>query len=159
MPKGKEKKNKEEDLKKEIRNLSEKIRSLEGSLAEVSKPYKEVIAQVDRLLTLSANYFRIIELYQRYGVISPEILVPQIKDPISKEIINILFEKNEQNISEITRKLKERRGKASRRIVREKLQTLEEEGVVVRTAPSKHKVYRISNDLIKKWSEVLGLIK
>ena len=159
MPKGKEKKNKEEDLKKEIRNLSEKIRSLEGSLAEVSKPYKEVIAQVDRLLTLSANYFRIIELYQRYGVISPEILVPQIKDPISKEIINILFEKNEQNISEITRKLKERRGKASRRIVREKLQALEEKGIVVRTAPSKHKVYRISTDLIKKWSEVLGLVK
>ena len=159
MPKGKEKGNKEEDLKKEIRNLSEKIRSLEGSLAEVSKPYKEVIAQVDRLLTLSANYFRIIELYQRYGVISPEILVPQIKDPISKEIINILFEKNEQNISEITRKLKERRGKASRRIVREKLQALEEKGIVVRTAPSKHKVYRISTDLIKKWSEVLGLVK
>ena len=159
MPKGKEKGNKEEDLKKEIRDLSEKIRSLEGSLAEVSKPYKEVIAQVDRLLTLSANYFRIIELYQRYGVISPEILVPQIKDPISKEIINILFEKNEQNISEITRKLKERRGKASRRIVREKLQALEEKGIVVRARPSKHKVYKISTDLIKKWSEVLGLIK
>ncbi len=159
MPKGKEKENKEEDLKKEIRDLSDKIRSLEGSLAEVSKPYKEVIAQVDRLLTLSANYFRIIELYQRYGVISPEILVPQIKDPISKEIINILFEKNEQNISEITRKLKERRGKASRRIVREKLQALEEKGIVVRARPSKHKVYKISTDLIKKWSEVLGLVK
>lgn len=159
MAKREDKKNKEEDLKKEIRDLTDKIRSLEESLAEVSKPYNEVITHMNKLLTLSVNYFRIIELYQRYGVISPEILVPQIKDSISKEIINILFEKSEQNISEITRKLKERRGKASRRIVREKLQALEEEGIVVRIQPSKHKVYRISIDLIKKWSKVLGLIK
>jgi len=54
-------------------------------------------------------------------------------DPISTEIIRVLSPCREMNISEITRSVKSARGKASRRIVREKLLKLEQRGIVVNT--------------------------
>lgn len=149
----------EEDLRRKIRKLSEKMESLEKALATLSAPYMEIVSQIEQLERVSRGYFRLIDLYQRYGSISPDIIIPGLKDPISEEIIRILFDKEERNISQITRDLRGRRGKASRRIVRERLKSLEERDVVVCEKGKRGKKYRVSQSLIEKWSQVLGLTK
>ena len=95
----------------------------------------------------------------KYGGVSPEITVPNVKDAISKEILNVLFDKNGQNISQITEIVRERRGSASRRIVREKLAKLEAAGYVIRKKTKKSVEYYVSEKLLKKWSQVLGFDK
>jgi len=53
-----------------------------------------------------------------------------VKDPLSQTIIGILAVKGSLNVSQITREVQAVRGKASRRIIRERLKRLEENGAV-----------------------------
>lgn len=147
----------EEDLKDQIRALSEKMESLEDSMKLVAAPYSQLIDYLDRFQKISSSYFRLLELYQRYGEISPDLLVPGVKDSISRDIVKILFERDGQNISQISDKLKERRGTSSRRIVRERLKSLEEKGVVRSKGSSRSKEYWLTEGYVRKWYELLGL--
>ncbi len=104
-----------------------------------------------------ASYLRLINIYMEYGKISPSIIFPEVKDPISREIIEILFSYGKLNTSQITEELKKSRGKASRRIVREKLNYLVERGIVECEERKNEKVYSISEYAIKKWLKVLGI--
>jgi DNA-binding transcriptional ArsR family regulator len=149
----------EEDLRKEIKELSEKMERLEKTLKEISTPYSQVVGYMERFQEISKGYFKLLELYERHGAVSPEVLLPGLKDPISVEIIKILFDAKERNISEMTRDLKRRRGSASRRIVRERLQILEEKGAIECVSTGKSKKYRISQEMLNKWSQVLALPK
>jgi len=54
-----------------------------------------------------------------------------VADPISKSVIEVLSSCEELSISEITRRVRVLRGRASRRIIRERLVRLEEKGAVV----------------------------
>ena len=146
-------------MRKDIRELSEKMEKLEETIREMSTPYSQALGYIEKFQDISKGYFRLLELYERYGAISPEVLLPGLKDPISIEIIKILFDAKERNISEITRELKNRRGTASRRIVRERLQILEEKGAVESASAGKSRKYRISQKLLDKWSQVLALPK
>jgi DNA-binding transcriptional ArsR family regulator len=149
----KREKDKDEDwLKNELEELSERLNRLEGILSDLSKP-------MDRFREVTSDYFRLMSLYSEHGTISPELLVPEVKDSISRDIIKILFEKSGQNISQITNSVRKKRGKASRRIVRSKIQDLEELGIVVGDQETKWTVYSISPELVKKWSQLLGLSK
>jgi len=96
-------------------------------------------------------------LYQRYGAISPDLLIPGVKDSISRDIVKVLFERDGQNISQITEKLKAMRGTASRRIVRERLAILAEKGVVKAKGSSRSKVYWLTEEYVDKWYDLLGL--
>ena len=146
-------------MRKDIRELSEKMEKLEETIREMSAPYSQALGYIEKFQDISKGYFRLLELYERYGAISPEVLLPGLKDPISIEIIKILFDAKERNISEITRELKNRRGTASRRIVRERLQILEKKGAVESASAGKNRKYRISQRLLDKWSQVLALPK
>jgi len=152
VDKDKNKDKEKEWLKKELEELGERLSRLEGVLNEISKP-------LDKFREVTSNYFKLINIYSEHGAISPELIVPEVKDPISKDIINALFEKGDQNISQITESLKKRRGKASRRIVRHKLQELEDKGIVIRGESTAHPTYSVSSELIKKWSQLLGFYK
>ncbi len=149
----------EEDIRKEIKELSEKIDRLEETLSKISKPYSDIVGYMSQFQSISKGYFRLLDLYDKHGSLSPEIIIPGLKDPISKDIVVILFNKKEQNISQITEELKKRRGTASRRIVRERLKALEEKNVVVCEEGSKTRKYSISEEVVEKWSQVLGLPK
>jgi len=138
-----------EDLRKEIKELNSRIAELEGIISELQEPLR-------RLRSAASGYYKFIDLFMKYGGVSPDKIIPGVKDSISKEIINILFEKNGQNISQITEVLRTRRGSASRRIVREKLVSLERAGYVVRKPTKKSVEYYVSEELVKKWSQVLG---
>lgn len=57
-------------------------------------------------------------------------------DPISKAVIQALSDCEALNVSETTRRVRDIRGRASRRIVRSRLQYLEERGIVIRVGGS-----------------------
>ncbi|NIP34411.1 MAG: hypothetical protein GWN18_05680, partial [Thermoplasmata archaeon] len=83
---------------------------------------------------------------------------PELKDPISIEIVKVLFDKADLNVSEITDQLRDRRGSASRTIVRERLQGLVEKGIVIaREGPQGVTHYSISEEVADRWYRMLGL--
>jgi DNA-binding transcriptional ArsR family regulator len=142
----------EEDLRDEVRKLSARIGELEGMLVQLREPFGQ-------LQDVSRNYFRLIELYMRFGEVSPEAAIPGLKDPISRDIVNALFQKGGQNISEITEAVRARRGTASRRIVRDKLAELGRDGIVRGERRTKTVEYHVSDEVVRKWSQLLGFHK
>ncbi len=127
-------------------------------MVRLSQPYSQLVGYLDRLQEISRSYFRLLDLLQRYGSLSPDMAIPEVKDPISREIVNVLFERGDRNISQIAQALRARRGTASRRIVRERLKTLEERGVVRSSRGSRGKVYDVTEETVRRWSRVLGLV-
>ena len=147
----------QEDLEKQIKSLHEKMGNLEDAMSKVSGPYSQLLEYMDRFQKISSSYFRMLGLYQRHGAISPDLLIPNVKDSISRDIVKVLFERDGQNISQITEKLKDMRGTASRRIVRERLKGLEGKGVVRSKGSPRSKEYWLTERYIEKWYELLGL--
>ncbi|OGS56667.1 MAG: hypothetical protein A3K60_01430 [Euryarchaeota archaeon RBG_19FT_COMBO_56_21] len=131
--------------------------SLENSMSKVTAPYSQLLDYIERFQKISSSYFKMLGLYQRFGAISPDLLIPGIKDPISRDIVKVLFERDGQNISQITDKLKDMRGTASRRIVRERLKLLEEKGVLKGRGSPRSKEYWLTQEYIDKWYDLLGL--
>ena len=121
----------------------------------MAEPYHQVMGILDEL---SERYMLLMKMYLKHGYISPELVVEE-KEPIAAEIIKILFEKGELNISEIERVLREKRGAASRKTIRERLKSLSGDGVVGIIGETGRKKYRISDDLTRKWLEMLGIMK
>jgi len=149
----------EDELHKEIRELKEQVSQLSEALETAVRPYQEVLGQLDELQGIARRYFGLLELYQRYGEISPDVVIPGLKDPISQEIVRILFDKGDRNISQIAEQMKQRRGSASRRIIRERLEQLVEIGAVTVSSGSKQRRFSVSDEVVQKWSQLLGLHK
>lgn len=149
----------EEDQGKRIQELTQRIEELEETIRQVTQPYSELARQLSMFQDTVQKYFRLMDLYQKHGVVSIDTILPQLKDPISKDIMRILLDKPGLNISEITEELRARRGSSSRRIVRERLGELLEQKLVVERADRKEKTYEISEEVVRKWSQVLGLSK
>ncbi len=147
----------DEDLQKQIKQLSQKMEGVEESLSKVAGPYSQLLEYIDRFQKISGSYFKMLALYQRYGAISPDLLIPGVKDSISRDVVKVLFERDGQNISQITDRLKEMRGTASRRIVRERLKGLEQKGVVRSKGSAHSKDYWLTPEYIDKWYDLLGL--
>ncbi len=147
------------DLQDDVRELRKQVEALREALAQVAEPYRELAGYMDQLQTIARGYFRLLDLYAKHGAVSPDVVVPGLKDDISKAILTALFEKADRNISQITEAVKAKRGTASRRIVRERLQALVRDGVVVASSGSRAHTYRVSEEVTAKWSQVLGLSK
>jgi hypothetical protein len=103
------------------------------------------------------NYLRIVDLALKHGGLSPEMLIPEIKDPISKDIVKVLLRRSNQNITQITDSLRNERGSASRRIVREKIKILEEMDIVEPGGDKKVPTYHLTEKVLIKWSQLLGI--
>jgi DNA-binding transcriptional ArsR family regulator len=143
----------------EIEDLSKRIGQLEEALRDVARPYAELSDHISRFQDIVGRYFRLLNIYQKHGSISIDVILPEVKDPISKEIMRILFDKPGLNISQITEELRSRSGSASRRIVRGRLQELSERELLIESTGKKQKTYEISESVVRKWSQVLGLSK
>jgi DNA-binding transcriptional ArsR family regulator len=144
---------------KRIQELTERIAQLEEAIRQVSVPYSQLAAQLATFQDTVGKYFRLMDLYQRYGVVSIDTILPEVKDPISKDILRILLDRPGLNITQLTDGLKGRRGSSSRRIVREKLKDLAEKKLVIEEPGRNERSYRLSEDVVKRWSQVLGLNK
>ena len=137
------------DLSKEVNELNKRISELEKMLSTIIQPIRQVTS-------ITQNYLRIVNILIEKGGLPPEVILTDVKDSISKEIIRTLMEKNEQNISEITERVRTKRGTSSRRIIRERLKTLEEKNLVQKTMKGQRYVYSLTEKVIKKWSQLLG---
>lgn len=142
-----------------IEELTQRIAELEDALRQVTRPYTELADQLGRFQGMVQRYFQLMDLYQKHGVISVEVILPQVKDPISKEVLRILLDHPGYNISEVTEELRVRTGSASRRIVRQRLASLTEQGLVHEEKGRKASGFHLSDDVVRKWSQMLGLLK
>ncbi|NLK25095.1 MAG: ArsR family transcriptional regulator [Euryarchaeota archaeon] len=149
----------EPDRDRRIDELSERIANLEAALRQVTRPYIELVDQLGQFQRIVQKYFRLLDLYQRHGIIAIDVILPQLRDPISKEIMRILLERPGQNISQVAEELRVRTGSSSRRIVRGRLDELVKEGLIVEERGKKSSSFRVSETVIKKWTEVIGLTK
>ncbi|HYS99629.1 MAG TPA: hypothetical protein VEO20_03095 [Thermoplasmata archaeon] len=149
----------QDDLQKEIRELRAQVEALRTALSDVTRPYAELMEYVDRLQDASRGYFRILDLYAKYGKVSPDLVIPGLKDDISRHIVVALFDRPDRNISQITEAVKGKRGTASRRIVRRRLEDLQRDGIVVATPGSRTRTFRVAGEVAEKWSQVLGVSK
>ena len=119
-----------------------------------------LLRQVEGLAQAQESYLRLLTLYARYGVISPEILVPAAKDAISRDIVRVLAQVSEANLPTLTSRLRDERGTASRRIVKARMEALAKVGAVeVRRSAGGHTFWRLSDEVVRKWSQLLGLVK
>ena len=149
----------EPDRDPRIDELNERIANLEAALRQVTRPYIELVDQLGQFQRIVQKYFRLLDLYQRHGIIAIDVILPQLRDPISKEIMRILLELPGQNISQVAEELRVRTGSSSRRIVRGRLDELVKEGLIVEERGKKSSSFRVSETVIKKWTEVIGLTK
>lgn len=140
----------DEELPKQIKELNRRIAELEGMMARLMAPVQEMQKSAQK-------YLRLVDLALRHGGLSPELLLPEVKDPISKDIVKVLIEKSGQNISQITERVRARRGSASRRVVRERLKVLEQEGIVEQRGEGAVPTYYLSEEVLRKWSQLLGI--
>src|SRR2546428_563250 len=148
----------QDDLEKEIRELRSQIEALRSALSDVTRPYTELMAYVGRLQDVSRGYFRILDLYAKYGKVSPDLVIPGLKDDISRHIVVALFDRPDRNISQITEAVKRKRGTASRRIVRERLEDLERQGIVVATPGSRTRTVRVAAEVAVEGPQRRGLM-
>ncbi len=127
-----------EELLNEVIKRIEKIESYLESLDDEELRYARHLMiglALPPLRALEASR-RLISLLQgRYYTI----------DKISYTILEVLADCKPLNISEITRRVKALRGKASRRTIREKLLQLEEYGLVINIGTSNRPRYILIN--------------
>lgn len=138
------------DLTDEIRKLNNRISELEKMLSTLTQPLR-------RIQDTTSSYLRIIRLLLEHGGITPELIIPDVKDPISKEIVQVLMDKKEQNISQITELVRNKRGTASRRIIREKVTELTDKNIIQKQQKGSLNVYSLSKEIIIKWSKLVGI--
>jgi len=140
------------ELTKEIKSLNKRIDELESMLRAVVQPFQEMRKS-------TSSYVRLIGLMLEHGGLTPDTILPNIKDPIEQNIVRVLTQKKDLNISQITEHVRSKRGTASRRIIREKLKTLESKKIVYSQLKGSRTVYNLTDEVIKKWSQLLGFIK
>lgn len=143
------------DLQDDVRELRKQMEALRAAISEVAAPYRELTEYMEELRTIARSYFRLLDLYAKHGSVSPELVVPGLKDDISKAILATLFEKGDRNVSQITDAVKAKRGTASRRIVRERLQEMVKDGILVVSGGSRGRTYNVSEEVASKWSLLL----
>ena len=137
------------DLTDEVKKLNERIEELEKMLSAVIKPLQDT-------RRIAENYLRLTGILLDKGGLTPDAILPDVKDPISKEIVRVLLDKSEQNISQITELVRSRRGTASRRIIRQRINELIEKDIIRKTMKGSKYVYGLTDKVIRKWSQMLG---
>ena len=133
-----------------IKDLDEKLNRIEYLLEYLSREIETIktiigLTEDQNILNPLQSTIKIhkiaTEEYRR--IIAYEKLIRSEKiDKISQEILRILAYIGPMNISEITKELRRRRGRASRRTVSQRLKNLEEKGLVTLNKKGKEKRYR-----------------
>ncbi|MGC8678748.1 MAG: ArsR family transcriptional regulator [Fervidicoccaceae archaeon] len=111
-------------LLKEVLNRLEKLEEL--ILTHIEDPTMRLALEL--AMSFQIPVLRATQIALR---ISNVFLKERKKDPISLAILMILaMEKRSMSVSELSRKVKELRGTASRRVISEKVKMLEEKGIL-----------------------------
>jgi DNA-binding transcriptional ArsR family regulator len=116
----------------EIKKLAKRMEELQKRLETIERviPLASELAHFSERLNIPLNLYSS-QLKQLVALNAIKDIAPAIdKDDLSKAIIQALLEKPGLNISQISRKVRALRGKASRRIIAERLRKLERLGIV-----------------------------
>ena len=138
------------------KNLQEEVKELNKRISDLEKMINEMINPLREVSKTTQNYLKITSLVLEHGGLTPDMILPELKDQISREIVRVLLERKNQNISQITELVRSKRGTASRRIIRNRLKELEEKNIVKKILKGKLYVYALTDKVIKKWSQMLG---
>jgi len=139
------------------KDLAEEVKELNKRIAELEKMISVLVQPLQRVQTTTSNYLKVVQLLLEHGGLTPDLILPDVKDPISKDIVRVLLDRSEQNVSQITELVRSKRGTASRRIIREKINDLTKKNVICQRNKGSLIVYSLSHDVIKKWSQLLGI--
>jgi len=119
-----------DELSRKLDEVLRRLEALENSLSLLDQ--MGFLPELMRLLFGGARLYSS-QLKALRRVLAAEKLLRELGpgDEISRCIIEALAEEGPMNISELTRAVRARRGTASRRIIRERLEALLEKGLVV----------------------------
>ena len=138
------------------KNLEQEVKELNKRISELEKMLSVMIEPLRKVGRTTQNYMRITGLLLDHGGLTPDMILPEIKDTISREIVRVLLDRSDQNISQVTELVRSKRGTASRRIIRERIIELEKKGIVEKKIIGSRNVYSLTEKVIKKWSKMIG---
>ncbi|MFQ6089221.1 MAG: hypothetical protein ACE5K0_10010 [Candidatus Methanofastidiosia archaeon] len=125
-----------EEVSRKLDILIEKMEILEKALKMQDSPVLSTLLKGMKLETdLASNILKGYDRFERFRKYT--------KDDISLAILRILMRYDALNILQITKKVRVLRGRASRRIVRRKLEDLKERGLVVEEEDKRRRIFRI----------------
>lgn len=131
-----------------------------GEIEEIKRMILMMINRLDNLETKIESYEedrRIIETYKSLlniyasvlgKIANLERLARLFSSDLDRAIVRVLSDGEPRNISEITSEVKKLRGRASRRIIAERLRLLSQRGILDRVE-GKGKVYRLKRGLLE----------
>jgi len=140
-----------EEISRKLDAIIDRLNLLERIFLE--DPRYESLAEPFRLTRIFLNlYGEPLKVLSRLRLAESYIKRESIqRDEIARCIIQVLAMRGPMNISAITREVKTMRGKASRRIIRERLKMLEKEGVVLKIeGRGKTRTYGLVEDMERK---------
>lgn len=125
------------DLERDLKSVNDKLEAvmqrldyMEAMLTE-SREYPELARIMGDLRMGTALYNQPLKLIQRLVTVRRHLnRNEELRDEISRIILNVLAVKGPQNISSLTREVQRERGSGSRVTVRKKVLDLVEEGIV-----------------------------
>ena len=147
-----------EDLRNEIKSLKSQVNALEGMVKNLMNMHKNVLESLSIGSEVEDRYIKLLSVYERFGRISTSIM-PEIEDPVSERIVEVLLSEKSANISQITRGVRQKRGSGSRHTIRKRLNKLENKGVVEKSDDGNGKNYRLTQEIVEKWAKMLGIKK
>ena len=133
-----------DELKNLLYDIVRRLESLEKKLEEREiDDEAELLYMVIKLLQLGVGTVDIASAARRFVSLRRKLTASSLRDSISRTILEILAVKGPLDISSLTAELRRQRGKASRRIVAQRVSELERRGFVETERKGRRRVVKL----------------
>ncbi len=133
-----------DELKNLLYDIVRRLESLEKKLEEREiDDEAELLYMVIKLLQLGVGTVDIASAARRFVSLRRKLTASSLRDSISRTILEILAVKGPLDISSLTAELRRQRGKASRRIVAQRVSELERRGFVKTERKGRRRVVKL----------------